>query len=88
MNVFEAVDVGIRFAVPPEIPAGRVVVVKHEVRRLGRIRPGTPVDPQGCVVRIDAEDQRIERDLKFPEPTVVPDDGLDRIRLPEFLRRR
>jgi hypothetical protein len=23
-----------------------------------------------------------------PEPTVVPDDGLDRIRLPEFLRRR
>jgi hypothetical protein len=23
-----------------------------------------------------------------PEPTVVPEDGLDRIRLPEFLRRR
>jgi len=23
-----------------------------------------------------------------PEPTVVPDDGLDRIQLPEFLRRR
>jgi len=23
-----------------------------------------------------------------PEPTVVPEDGLDRVRLPEFLRRR
>jgi len=26
--------------------------------------------------------------MSRPEPTVVPDDGLDRVRLPEFLRRR
>lgn len=69
--MFEAIDVGIRFAVPPEIPAGRVVVVKHKVRWFARIRTGTPFDPQGCVVRINSENQRIERDLKFSEPTVI-----------------
>jgi len=26
--------------------------------------------------------------MSRPEPTVVPEDGLDRVRLPEFLRRR
>ncbi|MFB6195618.1 MAG: hypothetical protein ABEI80_05565 [Haloplanus sp.] len=44
-------------------------------------------------IDVDTADDSSTRDgppgmMSRPDPTAVPDDGLDRIRLPEFLRRR
>ncbi|AXG06844.1 hypothetical protein DU500_10615 [Haloplanus rubicundus] len=45
---------------------------------------GSPADPRTRTRTRDGPPSMTAR----PEPTVVPEDGLDRIRLPEFLRRR
>ncbi|MDY6819195.1 MAG: hypothetical protein SVG88_11080 [Halobacteriales archaeon] len=45
--------------------------MKHEVRRFGRRWTWAPLDPQGCVIRVDTQHQRIERDFEIAESAII-----------------
>jgi hypothetical protein len=69
--VFKPINMWIRLAMPTEITARRIVVVKDEICLLTRIGPWTPLNAKIGLFPVNTEDTRIKRNVEFPKPAVV-----------------